>query len=852
MKPSSKFKALYVVCVVASFGTQSILAFAGDNKESRKRFVRDRVQDRFRNLAESEVFSSAPFEALSSARQISAGPRNLRVKFNRRSLLKVLNVMPEEMRLKVKTVDGDKVLSLIRKDITAPNLKVYTTQGLYQNDSSKVATYQGIVDSHPDNSLVSLTFSADENEKPEVTGVIEYGSKRFQLGGEVYKEVEDETVVTDVNSLPMQNDKTCALDELASESLVINKSLTAGSSSNLAAEVQAVVAGAAVGGDPVKIFFEIDNQLYKDKGSSVANVVTYITTIFNRVQSLYANENVNVQIAEIFVWDTLDPYASLTSTSAILPQFANTRGSNHSGDLAHLVTTRSVGGGIAYIASLCNKTFAHAVSGIFKTTGNMEIYDWSAEVITHETGHSLGSKHTHWCGWAGGAIDGCWTPEGTCAKGPMPTTGGTIMSYCHLVYDVGIKFANGFGPLPGGVIRNTVTNAACIKPNYIDKTAPQVWLTSPSYGASLVGDVVVTAGASDNFSAISKVELYAGNKLVASDLTAPYQMVWPTKNSPNGDTTIKLQAFDAAGNKAFSNDTIVTIANGVVDTVAPFVSLSTPYEGSTVSGVVGIYAGASDSFGVTDVRFYVGSTLIGTDTVAPYTLNWDSTSVANGLVSLKVEARDSAGNIGAITRAITISNAYSAPIVTMTSPVNNATVSGNVTVSANVASLLAITKVDFYRGTTLIGTDTTSPYSISWATTGVANGVYAISAKATNSSLMVGTSPNVNANVVNGVVVTPLRFVSVTAGQDNSVTDITKRNWIRVQINPEAASKVLTFAAKASTNVAWTVKAGTSLRKISNEIYDIFLNSPNVSYDVKVGCVSCTPTSIISTIKTLP
>ena len=87
--------------------------------------------------------------------------------------------------------------------------------------------------------------------------------------------------------------------------------------------------------------------------------------------------------------------------------------------------------------------------------------------MTHEIGHNLGSPHTHACNWNGDntAIDGCGPASGNNegCDGPLPTeTGGTIMSYCHLVSSVGINFANGFGPQPGALIRATVNSKECL------------------------------------------------------------------------------------------------------------------------------------------------------------------------------------------------------------------------------------------------------------------------------------------------------------------------------------------------------------------------------------------------------
>ncbi|MFM7766715.1 MAG: T9SS type A sorting domain-containing protein, partial [Bacteroidota bacterium] len=104
---------------------------------------------------------------------------------------------------------------------------------------------------------------------------------------------------------------------------------------------------------------------------------------------------------------------------------------------------------------------------ISSTYQNVPTYSRTVEVLTHEGGHLLGSRHTHDCVWNGNntRIDGCGPAagynSGTCAAGPVPVSG-TIMSYCHLVSGVGINFNNGFGPQPTSTIVNTINNAACL------------------------------------------------------------------------------------------------------------------------------------------------------------------------------------------------------------------------------------------------------------------------------------------------------------------------------------------------------------------------------------------------------
>ncbi|MBC7949896.1 MAG: T9SS type A sorting domain-containing protein [Chitinophagaceae bacterium] len=219
-------------------------------------------------------------------------------------------------------------------------------------------------------------------------------------------------------------------------------------------------------GEPVEIYFECDYKFFLDKGSSTVNVINYVLGFFNNTALLYANEDVKLQVSQILVWTTQDPEAAsgLTTTSTCLVSFRDRMvATDYIGDYAHLLSTRSLGGGIAYILSNpCNssKQFRSAVSAINNSYNNFPTYTWTVQVVTHELGHNLGSNHTQWCGWVGGALDNCYTTEVGCLQGPPPVNGGTIMSYCHLTSN-GINFSNGFGAQPGDRIRAVVSNSAC-------------------------------------------------------------------------------------------------------------------------------------------------------------------------------------------------------------------------------------------------------------------------------------------------------------------------------------------------------------------------------------------------------
>lgn len=217
----------------------------------------------------------------------------------------------------------------------------------------------------------------------------------------------------------------------------------------------------------VKVYLECDYDLFQEKGS-VQNAVDFMTGLYNVVAVLYQNESISTEISEIFVWDSPDSY-STSSTSAALNSFRAYR-TNYNGDLAHLVSRGApTGGGVAWLDVLCS-SYGYAYSYIYSDYQTMPTYSWSVNVLTHEMGHNLGSPHTHSCDWTingvpNQAIDGCANqagiPAGPCQQGPIPSSG-TIMSYCHLLNNVGVDMTLGFGPLPGDLIRNRVNAASCL------------------------------------------------------------------------------------------------------------------------------------------------------------------------------------------------------------------------------------------------------------------------------------------------------------------------------------------------------------------------------------------------------
>ncbi|MEO8034701.1 MAG: Ig-like domain-containing protein [Acidobacteriota bacterium] len=94
------------------------------------------------------------------------------------------------------------------------------------------------------------------------------------------------------------------------------------------------------------------------------------------------------------------------------------------------------------------------------------------------------------------------------------------------------------------------------------------------------------------------------------------------------------------------------------DTTAPSTSITAPSNGASVSGTTTVTASASDNVGVTKVEFYLDGTLQSTDTAAPYSWSWNTTTATNAGHTLTSKAYDAATNVGTSgSVSVTVNNA---------------------------------------------------------------------------------------------------------------------------------------------------------------------------------------------------
>ena len=172
--------------------------------------------------------------------------------------------------------------------------------------------------------------------------------------------------------------------------------------------------------------------------------------------------------------------------------------------------------------------------------------------------------------------------------------------------------------------------------------APTVNLTAPASGASFTApaNITLSATASDSDGTVARVEFYRGSTLIGTDTSSPYSMMW--SGATAGTYSITARAVDNGGSAKSSTAASVTVTAAANQ--LPTVSITSPIAGQSFAAPASLTmsAAASDSDGtITGVDFYVGTQLIATDTLSPYSAAW--TNVAAGSYSLTAVARDNSG-----------------------------------------------------------------------------------------------------------------------------------------------------------------------------------------------------------------
>jgi hypothetical protein len=394
---------------------------------------------------------------------------------------------------------------------------------------------------------------------------------------------------------------------------------------------------------------------------------------------------------------------------------------------------------------------------------------------------------------------------------------------------------------------------------------PSVSITAPTNGSAFTApaSIAIGANAADSDGSVSKVDFYQGTTLIGTVTAAPFNFNWT--NVAGGSYSLTAKATDDRGAITTSSAVNVTVNNP-----APTVSITAPNSGTVVNAPanVSINASASVAAGtISKVDFYQGATLIGTVTAAPFNFNW--TNVSAGSYSLTAKATASTGTT--TTSAAVNVTVNSPPSVSITAPTTGSTFTAPATVAINTNAADSdgtVSKVDFYQGTTLIGTITAAPFNFNW--TNVAGGSYSLTAKATDNRGAITTSGAVNVTVnnpapivsitfpANGIVVNAPASIAINASASVAAGTISKVDFYQATTligtittapfmfnwtNVSAGSYSLTAKATASTGTTAT-SAAINVSVINppggSNVQDSFTSSDGVELSLHVGEVGAT------------
>ena len=335
---------------------------------------------------------------------------------------------------------------------------------------------------------------------------------------------------------------------------------------------------------------------------------------------------------------------------------------------------------------------------------------------------------------------------------------------------------------------------------YESNIPPAVSITSPANNAKFMTAAIatITANATDKDGTVTQVEFFVNGKLVGVDFTAPFEYDYKTVTGTHLLTAI---AKDNKGDSTVS-EPITIVVN---DNQAPTVSVAVVPTAMTGS-MIAINAIANDVDGSIDsVQFFVDGTYLGTDKSSPYSINWNAIV---GTHKIKAVAIDNKGLKGTSKDSTIIVKDNVAPIVTVSNPANAITGDAVVISATATDSDGTIASVEFFVDDVSVGTDATSPYSISYKTT---FGKHFIKAVATDNFGLKGTSKKDSITVVNNqapVVTIQSPKNAITGDEVTFTSTAVDKDGTITQVEFFVDNLSVGISTTAPYAIKWVAKAG--------------------------------------------
>ena len=169
--------------------------------------------------------------------------------------------------------------------------------------------------------------------------------------------------------------------------------------------------------------------------------------------------------------------------------------------------------------------------------------------------------------------------------------------------------------------------------------------------------------------------------------------------------------------------------NGSFIAVSHAVSVKVPGidDGQSVVGKVYLVAEVESAYPVAAVEYLLNGQSIASVTSAPYSFEWDSTTVNPGTYQLTVRATDSAGNQGEKDINVVVSLPFS---VQISASSNRLQVGDRLTIDARVDTPAQVAQVDLLVDDQVVATDTSAPFHFQLDTKVFAAGEHTVAVRA--------------------------------------------------------------------------------------------------------------------------
>ena len=216
-----------------------------------------------------------------------------------------------------------------------------------------------------------------------------------------------------------------------------------------------------------RVAIETDFEFYQ-LFNNATTATNYVGNVIGFDSAVYVSEiNTSLVVQSVSLWTTSsDPWTQNNPLCGLLEfgKYWNQNKTGVSRTIAHFMSGKASGGGVAWLGVLCQGSFNTGGAancpalgsettpwgGAYGFTGNLfgnfnvnsPTVVWDVEAVAHEIGHNFNSPHSHCYNGIGGnasPIDQCYSGESGCYSGATSLPGpagqgsGTIMSYCHLL-----------------------------------------------------------------------------------------------------------------------------------------------------------------------------------------------------------------------------------------------------------------------------------------------------------------------------------------------------------------------------------------------------------------------------------